>query len=91
MNAQMVAVGSLRLVVAGGCVGQVLRVACARVCACVLACACVSVCACVCGRVRLCACVRLCVQGVSWAGGTGGVRRACGVCSGGDGRGGCTA
>ena len=83
MTAQMVAVSSLRLVLACGCVGQVLRVACARVCACVLACACVSVSACVRGRVRLCECVRLCVQGVCWAGGTRGVRRACGVCSGG--------
>ena len=68
-------VGSLRLVLACGCFGQGLRVACARVCVC--ACACVSVCACVCGRVRLCACARLRVQGVSWADGTGARENRC--------------
>ena len=62
MNAQMVAVSSLRLLVACGCFGQVLRVACVRVCVCVCACACVRVCACVCLCVRLCACVRVCAH-----------------------------
>ena len=55
----MVAIGSLCLVVACGCFGQVLRVACARVCACVRVpvCLCVPVCAAVCGCVRACGCV----------------------------------
>ena len=56
MTAQMVAVSNLRLVLACGCVGQVLRVACARVCVC----ACLYLCVCVCLCVRPCAAVCVC-------------------------------
>ena len=63
LRAQMVAIGSLCLVVACSCFGQVLRVTCARVCLCVCVCACVRVPMCL--RVPVCAavCVCGCVQG----------------------------
>ncbi len=64
MHAQMVAIGSLCLMVACGCFGQVSRVASARVCAYMQVCARVRVYACVRGCVQLCARVRTCVQGV---------------------------
>ena len=69
----MVAIGNLCLVVACGCVGQVLRVACARVRAYVYV------------RVRACV-YGVCVGRALGRTGGRGVRCACGVCSGGDGR-----
>ena len=102
----MVVASNLGFVIACGCFGQlsarpvyvctymcVYAYVCVRVCVCACACVCLCVPVCLCVRLceQLCACVRACVQGVCWAGGTGGCM-ACvpGVFWGGR-AGGCTA